>query len=198
MRPRTLIRRFVVPACLYYAVFVGLWSLVGDSYGHLFRTAASTVFRHCAAGGRVEFRALKHSTVLWDSELVLVNTGEGAEGVQPFGARYIGYASASLLLCLILATPIPWRRRLQAVLLGLVAVHLWTALALYLMVLDGFSSDNVLALYDLSSAIKTSLSFATHIASKSTVARYSVPTLIWIAVAIRTQDLAKFVAPVEA
>lgn len=196
MRQRTLIRRFFLAVCLYYALFVALWGVVGGGYAHVFRVSVGTVFRHCFSGGRVGFQPYDKTSVMWDTQLVLVNKRQGLEGTQPFGTRYIGYASTGMLLSLILATPVPWRRRWQSVALGLVLVHLWIALAVFLMILDGFSSDNLLALYDFSTPLKTALSFVTFVATKSTVVRYSIPTVIWVAVTFQKEDLRMFREPV--
>ena len=115
----------------------------------------------------------------------------------PLSSRYIGYAPTTLLVALILATPLPWRRRLTALFWGLVLIHAWIAFSVLLLVVHGYSGGNVIAIYDVSPSTHKALAFMREVLVKAPVIKYTVPAVIWMLVSFRRSDWAKMLGATE-
>ena len=192
MSPLKSVSFFFLKVLLAYVAFVALWEAtpVREWYPAGFQACGSTVFRAFTFGdyGKVWMQPRDNPTAIWDSELRFENLKTGSRGTLPFGSHAWGYATTIMVLSLILATPVPWRRRLPAVLTGLVMVHAWIGFEIWLAVINTFSQPSELAVYRLNAPIRTSLAFITEMVTKSTVTRYSVATVIWALAAFRSGD----------
>lgn len=195
MSPLKPLSLFFVKLVCLYLLFVVVWEFADGQrwYPAAFQSAGSTFFRAFEFGdddgGRVHIDELDTPNNLWDSELRFANLKTGAKGAQPFSSRYWGYAPTTMVLTLILATPVSWKRRGWAMLAGLALVHLWIGLECWLSILNGFSGANDLAIYFFSSAPKKVLATVTEFVTVSTVTRFVVPVFIWVLVTFRRQDL---------
>lgn len=177
---------------LWYALFVVLWEVtpVGQWYATAFQNVGTAVFRAFTFGehGVVWLEPLDQPTELWDSALKIKNRQAKLVGTLPFGTRYWGYASTTMVLSLILATPLAWRRRLVAVVIGMLMVHAWIAGEIWLASVNALSEPNSLAVYTPGPTLKAVLSFVTEIVTKSTVTRYAVSAAIWGLASFRSGD----------
>lgn len=190
-----LASRFFVRLLVFYGLAAGLWGLVASSYASCFQAAGTAIFRTTFRGGVVGFQPTQKPTNTWDTDVVFRKIGVGAEGRIPFGTRYLGYAPMCMILSLVLASPIPLRRRCWALFCGLAIINVWCVFCVFLMILDGFSGENVLALYHPSSGVRSALSYITETVTVSTVTRYAVPTFFWILVTFRDDDLQRLRPP---
>ena len=67
-----------------------------------------------------------------DSAIHLVHHGNPpVEMILAFDSTGLGWTPTVLLLCLITATPLPWRRKLGPLLIGSVLVHLYILISLW-------------------------------------------------------------------
>ena len=188
MRPSQLISRFFIKLFICYGLFLVAWPALSDPYASAFRKVGTKVFRSFGPDGDVLIKKRDNPTRMLDSDLVQGNRKTRSFGTTPFGTRYQGYAPTAVLLSLILASPVTWKRRGWATVLGLILVHLWIAFALWLMLVDTYSDPNKLAMYELSPLVKGSLSYTTFVVTKSTMTRYFVPVFFWILVTFRRDD----------
>jgi len=193
MSPLKLISVFFVKLVFLYLSFVAVWEIGGgrDGYAAGFRAAGTALLRAFTFGehGRVRVEGLEPPNGLWDSELTFQNLKTGATGRLPFGSRYWGYAPTTMVLTLILVSPVGWRRRGWALLAGLALVHLWIGLEVWLSIVNAFSGGDQLAVYTLGSGFKTVLSIITEFVTVSTVTRFAVPVFLWALVTFRGEDL---------
>lgn len=188
MRLPAIISLFFLKLLFWYGLFLALWTAVDGTYAAAFQSVGTRVFRTFFPAWNVVLRAKSNPTSTWDSELVLHNAKTGSTGAQPFGTRYQGFAPTSMLLSFILASPIPWKRRWQAMLWGMILVHLWIAFAVWLMIVKGYSGANTLAMYHFGPFVSASISYVTFLVTESTAPRYLVPIFFWIAVTFRRGD----------
>lgn len=193
MPPLRQVSYFFARLVLYYGLFLSLWSWVGldRAYPIAFQKSATYVFRSLhSMGGRwmVLVHAPEAPVGKFDTEIVVGNPSTGALGKQPLNAQYLGYAPLSMVLTLILASPVPWRRRAWACLWGLILVHAWMAIGLILLVVHAYSVPGPLAMYSVSAVTTKSLAFLAETMVTSTVGRYAVPVFFWLLVTFRRAD----------
>ena len=108
---------------------------------------------------------------------------------QTFSSRYIAYLPTAFLMALILATPLPWRRRLWSFLIGFVLIHLFIAAEIFLMILYLFNHTEWLSLFKLGSFGVKILDALWNIFIYQIAARFFIPVMIWILVSFRAGDL---------
>ena len=133
-----------------------------------------------------------------DSKMSLINRQTREVVSQDLSSRYIGYAPTTFLLALILATPLTWRRRLIALLWGLVLTHAWIAFSMLLLIVHGYSRGDVVSIFDVSPFTSTALAFLREALVKATIFKYTVPAVIWILVSFRRGDWAKMFGTTDA
>lgn len=202
--PRQLLRlavlRLLLAAVLYIALMFG-WLVWSDSYAAAFRAAGDFVFSRWYDGAEVHFVAQDVSGIgyasdrMQDTRLVLKNRATRARGKQPVSSQYIGYVPTALFLALALPTPIRWRRRWRAVLLGLLLVNAFVLLRMWMMIFNAFCSDTALALFFPSPFWRSVLAFATETLTRSLTTCFVVPLGIWVLVCFRRDDLTALRAP---
>ena len=175
-----------------YVAFVALWEATpaAGGYASLFQTCGSAVFRAFTFGeyGKIRIEAREKATATWDSELRLENLKTNKRATLPFSSHLWGYSTTIMVLSLVLATPVPWKRRLIAVLTSLLMVHAWIAFEVWLATVNTFSQPSGLALYRVSPFVARNLAFITEIVTRSTVTRYSVSAVIWGLASFRSGD----------
>jgi hypothetical protein len=116
-------------------------------------------------------------------------------------AWFTAYLPAAKLIALVLATPIPWRRRWNALFWGLILVHVFIAVRLGIQVLHAFSqpfvwgAPNPVRLFEPGAFWMAVLSWVNQHFAESTTPVFMVPVFIWILVAIRREDLFRIVGP---
>jgi hypothetical protein len=190
LRSKTLML-FLLKALLIYGLLSVPLTYYDATYGKFYRKVAGMFFSKFRESGFVLFKEWK------DPATTHVNIGNFAL-VRPDGSsntasvdintRYMGYIPTILLLSLVLASPVPWKRRLIALATGLILVMFlimfkqWIAL---LTVCDQFSW---LQLTNFTGTGKKLLTFAnTFISVSSSTVLYFV-VAIWLLVTFRVDD----------
>ncbi|MFQ5592196.1 MAG: hypothetical protein ACE5HE_13620 [Phycisphaerae bacterium] len=191
--PTLFISGFFVRALAYYLAFLAVWPVIGNWYADTYRSTGTMVFRNFPPHGTVFIAPLDKPTKLLDSELRLGNDKTMAIRKQSFSARYHGYAPTRLMLSLILASPVPWERRIWAVIFGLLLIHVWIMFELALMVFDGYTGDHAAAMYTFSPGVMKGVAFVARVATETIVPRYVIPGVMWIVVTFRRGDWDRFV-----
>ncbi len=102
---------FAVRVLLVYGVLMGLWPVVRGGYRELFRTGGESFF---GALGSIRFEGLPQAEGLNDTKIFVTNRTSGQSTWIKVSSRHVGYASTAAVLGLILASPIPWSRRVRA------------------------------------------------------------------------------------
>lgn len=101
----------------------------------------------------------------------------------------LGYAPIAFLIALVVATPIPWRRKWQSLVWGLILVEAFVVIRSGLLIAYWFGSPGEIRLYTPGAVsgwiIATAYEFLTHAPGASFLA----PTLIWAAVTWRADDV---------
>ncbi len=184
--PRT-IAGFFVRLFLVYGLLVVPWPELKAGYASLYRAVATAVFGSLIPGGAVRFEPMLDPYSKYDTDLHFLNTRSGARQRAAISTRDPAYFQTIFLVSLVLATPLPWRRRWWALVSGLTLVHGVIFCTVLVMLLYGFTRPQ-LALLAPGPPWGSLLSVAHRLAAGDTVGLLCVPVFIWILVAFRGAD----------
>ena len=193
MTPIKPVAAFFLKVILFYALLVIPWPGVKEGYGYVFRAGGNTFFRSFGSAGRVYFHPITDQPVgkdAKDTAAKLENIKSGARGTMDMNSRLMGYLPTAFAAALILATPVPWSRRLWALLWGVLLMSGFAGFELALRLLDAFSDKNVLAVFSLGPVGKASVVILMKVLAMSPVSAYIAPIFVWILVTFRRGDWA--------
>jgi hypothetical protein len=204
------IARFVVVFAMLYAASIALWSSVAEPYGAFYRSTVQTIIHLGDREKRVSVRPARmalgapNGPVL-DTQIICRLPGEPGTGrnapaerefVSDRSSRYSGYAPLTLTLCLILATPLAWKRRAIAAFWGALAVTWFTALIPALQVYPLYLSQEGHWLFGPLPFLYApwhALVFALSKITRWSTLYYMVPFVIWTVVSFRLREVSEFV-----
>lgn len=193
-------KRFIKFICLF-AVFYGLlmapWPGLGKAYSKLYLAGASALFKSFGSKGVVHFN--RSDDAEYDINVGLYNRDQVDKNghVTIFQASHTsrrdGYMYMTFMTALILASLIPWKRKVWALLLGLILIHGFIALKLAIRLLHAFSIKP-LSLFALSPFWKRMLAIAHQQFVVNVNFGFVVSIFIWILVSFRREDWLKILS----
>ena len=95
-------------------------------------------------------------------------------------------------------TPIPWKRRLRALLVGLLALQVLVFMRLALLVLEALSRPTPLALFHPGETGWNVISFSSEMLAKELFPGYLAPLIVWVLVSFRRADARILIGEVDA
>ena len=190
LRSKTLLL-FLLKAVIIYGLLSVPFSFYDEIYGKIYRNVAEVFFSKFRENGFVKFREWKEPVTTH------INVGNNAM-IRPDGTsdtaaidvntRYLGYLPTILLIALVLASPVPWKRRLPAVAAGLILVTLLIMFKQWISLLWLCEQHPFLQLTNFSGTGKKLLTFFnTFISVTSSSVLYFV-VAIWLMVTFRVGD----------
>jgi hypothetical protein len=189
------LRGSVVRCVVIFAVLIFPWPGFDELYGSYFRAFGSMMLSRDDSARVVTFdrQILQHGFSVLNTQMSLGNraradgSGLGAVKQTPLDTRSIGWIPTALTLALILATPIPWRRKFLAVLAGLVLVHLLILFTLQTWI---WSESTSLGLLQLSPFWQEVADGLTYTFLTQMGISFTAPVVIWLLVCFRGRDAA--------
>lgn len=190
MRLHKSISHFLCWFALLYGVLLVPWPGLKQSYGDYFQSLIRLVFtEHSGRILRVESTTQAPSPI--DTRITLANReqldglGKGPAKMLDLDSRGIGFIPTALVAALTLATPLPWRRSLTALFLGLLLVHGFILFSVGVYLWDESFDLGLVTLNPFWKAMVDGLeeTFVTQIG-----ASFVVPVLMWLLVTFRRQD----------
>ena len=184
---------FVFRFVFIFGLLIAPWPGWNEWYSHYFQQV-SKVALNLGEGKRVvilESNPTDSAANGLDTRMTLCNrelldaSGKGPLKRTGLNTRSIGWVPTALTMALVIATPIPWRRRARSLLGGLVLVQAFILLTLLSWIWDN-SSD--LSLLTLSPFWKTAVDDLNYALLIQLGASFSVPVMIWVVVTFRRQD----------
>ncbi len=187
---------FVLKLSVVYGLLLVPWPGIMPAYRAAFCAAGNLFLRTIGGDGRAYFRTIDAPTEGRDIDIRLENVRSRAGGTMepPMNCRIVGYLPTCFTIALIAATPIPWRRRGPALLLGVLFIGMFVALTVWLRLVNVLSDPNVLRVFELGSGAKTAVVVLLKILAMSPVTSYIAPVLIWAVVALRREDFGRIAA----
>ncbi len=136
LRSKTLLL-FLLKAALIYGILALPWSFYDEGYGSFYRKVASSMFGKFRESGFVMFDKTKEPAIthvnLGNFKQQLPNGSFDTKAVD-INTRIHGYLPTVLLIALVLASPVAWKRKLiglaigLALTMGLILFKQWIAL----------------------------------------------------------------------
>jgi hypothetical protein len=194
--PKGAIRFF----CLFVLIFgllMAPWQRLGRAYRKFYIVGASFLFGSIGSTGMVTFEALSDSEN--DMNVTLYNRARlapdgGIARIQTrHSSRHAGYMYVVFLSALILATPIPPRRKVWALFSGMILIHGLVALKLALRIFHAFHNQP-LSMLSMSTFSKRVLSIAHQAFAVNVTFGFVVCVFIWILVCFRRRDWAMIIS----
>ncbi len=194
MFPLRRISGFFIRCLLIYALLLLVpwqWPGVLDGYRAIFAAGGNTLFHWFGPSGSVSFEPMSSPDHAKDMSIRLTKLRpRRISGTMEIKSVYAGYRPTAFLISLVLATPIPWKRRWQALVWGLVLVNAFVAFRLGLKLSDVFSHrGHPLAIFSLGRYAKTGLHMLVLLFYHAPEMHYIVPAFIWLLVTFRRDDL---------
>jgi hypothetical protein len=195
MSPFKPVAAFFVKVVVIYALLMVPWPGVQQGFASLFCYAGNSAFCIFGSAGRTRFRVLdpppaNKNAVDWEIKLENLRTRAGGTFDQDRSTRKMGYLPAAFAASLVLATPIPWRRRLAAIVWAMALMIAFVGLQLTLSLVDAFSKPDVFNQFELGLWAKRLLGVLLLVVVKSPVTAYIAPVFVWILVTFRRTDWA--------
>jgi hypothetical protein len=194
--PPRLARRiggFALRFALAYGLLVLAWPVVRPVFRPFYCALGNALFAGGEASAR--FRPLDGAGDLDNGDLD-IRVELTKRGPPPVTARmensshHVGYMPMVSLVAFVLASPIPWKRRRRALLIGLVLVTGFVALRMALPVVRDFSNADALQVYHPGAFARWLLGIAERAFLNAPASFFVVPIFLWVLVAFRQEDWA--------
>lgn len=195
-RARQLLKSFVI-LVLTYSLLMACWLLVGKTYSRFYCSCGELLFGSFGSRGIVEFGESKKEG--YDIAVRLYNADRtnkngvmrGVETSQ--NNRQDVYMYVVFLVALIVATPISVRRKLWALLWGVILIHCFVFLRLAGYIFEQFSEDS-LGLFSISPSWKSTFYTLYQQFIANVNFGFVVAVFIWILVTFRRRDWERIIA----
>ncbi|MHC4440575.1 MAG: hypothetical protein ACYS3S_24775 [Planctomycetota bacterium] len=189
--------RFFCLFLLAFGLLMAPWPRLGRAYTRFYSTGAAFLFGSFGPTGTVNFEPLH------DSEYDLHVTLYHRAHMDPDGdviairtrhnSRHAGYMYAAFLAALILATPIPARRKGWALFFGMILIHGLVASQLALRLLHAFN-NGPFSMFELNRFSRRVLSVSNRAFAVNATFGFVVCVFIWILVCFRRRDWAGIIS----
>lgn len=189
MPSRKALILFFLLVAVVYGVLLIPWPGVLSGYRAAVVGASNLLFARIGAG-RIVFEAMEKPTLNKDTEVFLTNIYTGTKGKMNVNARRL-YLPTAFTASLILAAPIPWRRKLLALFFGLLLISAYAGFGIWLKLLYGLSEPRGLAAVSLEPSIRKFIMILIKILTMSPVTPYIAALLIFVLVAVRREDVVR-------
>lgn len=188
--PKGIIR-FCYLFLLAFGLLMAPWPRVGKAYTRFYSTGATFLFGSFGPTGIVCFEPLSDSE--YDMHVTLYNRARpvpdgGVARIQTHhNSRHAGYMYVAFLTALIMATPIPWRRKGWALFWGTILIHVLVASKLALRISHAFSNEP-LSMLVLNPFYRRVLSITHQAFAINVTFGFIACVFIWILVSFRQRD----------
>jgi len=188
--PRSPLKIFLIRFTLLFVILNVPWPGFHDADSACFRAFGSMVFTGTPERSQITFEAPEScSPRPHDTRVVIVNNalinndGSGPVRNLDFDAIAIGWRPLALLVTLIVSTPLPWRRRVRALVFGTLGLHAFFLVFLGVAI---WNESTEVSLVTLTPFWKSALNgFRTMFTSQLGLC---LPVLIWGLVTFRRND----------
>lgn len=186
--PTRRLAGFGLRFALVYGVLVLAWPLAARVYRPLYCALGNVLFDGGEASAH--FRPIATDENL-DVEVRLTKRGPPlVSAVMRNDSNLVGYMPVVSLVALVLASPIPWRRRRRALAHGLALVTVFVAARMSIPIRRDFSREDALAVHHPGAVGRWLLEVSERALLDAPASFFVVPILIWVLVALRREDWA--------
>jgi hypothetical protein len=196
---RFSVRRFLIRLLVLYALLVIPWPGVRTAYLTAFRGVGNLLRDHVHPSVSVSFVQPGEGDEGiagrrdWNTDIRVVRRATGASGVMSYETQH-GYLATALTIALVLATPLPRRRKLTAMAWALVLISLFVAARVYLGILFILCSGQPVAPFHPAPGLQKLLVLSVQALLGSPESTFIVPVFVWCIAAVRGRDVAAWLA----
>ena len=198
------ILRFLFIFSLVYAVLIIPQTNLGKTYAKFIRSEGTALFGSFGNKGIVRFEANLEKKNKWEyrNKLFLLNrqhlekaqkSGSEYQMAKVYSSWYYNYLFVALLIALIAATPMTMKRKMWAILVGLLLIHVYINFGLFIMLVFKFNSHPYLEVVNLSNFWEGVIDFIYPIVMVNPGTGIFISVIIWLVVSFRKNDLADLV-----
>ena len=193
---RTTIARFLFCFALYFGVLIVPWPGWNAFYGDYFRAIGRAVFPEGSGRWIIRFEAARGLRPPLETAITVANReqvradGRGPAKTLGLDTRSVGWVPTALTLALILASPVPWKRRGRALLWGLTLVHIFIFLSVGCYIWNESAS---LGLANIPAFWKPVADGLEETLVTQLGASFVMPALIWLVVTFRTKGSSEWI-----
>jgi hypothetical protein len=184
--------KFLLRFLVIFGLLIAPWPGLNQAYSQYFQSLGQLVFNPTGETKRmVVFSPASGQIPGMDTRLTLENaeladaSGRGLVKSTEIDARSIGWVPTALTIALILATPIPWTRRLVALAGGIFLIHLFIFFSLQAWIWNNSPDLSLLTLSKFEQRVVGELNYAL---MNQLGISFTVPVVIWTLVTFRRQD----------
>jgi hypothetical protein len=178
---------FALQFALIFSILIAPWPGQTAAYGAYFRTIGQDFFDTLGEGSNIQFSADSNGS--FDTAVMLSKADDrktGRSWRRELDSRSIGWIPTALVVALVLATGLPWRRRLGALLAGVALTQAFILFSVLTWVWDYSSlSEYSAGLGPTWHSIAAELDYTF---LDQLGISFSAPVLIWALVTFRKQD----------
>ena len=172
-----------------YVVLVAAWPAVSPTYARAVRHVGTTLFGSLADRFELQYADLgPRRRGHLDTEVIVVDKRTGARGSGLRSTRHRVYVPMVILLALVIAAPVTWRRRGWSAVTGLVVLSSVIALGEYLLLVENISRGDPLNSFGLSETTRSLLQRVVIPTFEATSTNYVLPFFVWIPTTFRRGD----------
>ncbi|MCG8405276.1 MAG: hypothetical protein MI923_08780 [Phycisphaerales bacterium] len=201
MRKPKAIPGFFLRLLLIYGVLAAPWPALDRVYLSCFRAVGNRLFGSFGSEGTVEFvkeypvnaARISPPEEKWPVKFILRKKNVRHGFMGHYLARH-GYMALTLVMALILATPIPWSRRWKSLFWGLILANGFIVFRVFVALLNEFTQGPI-ALFSPTPFGKKVLQLTFDILTRSPEFTFVVPFFIWILVTLRKEDFERWLNP---
>lgn len=195
---RTVSLFFLVALVVYSAIVLFPWSGPRRGYRAVFIATIHGVYGRFGSQGLV--RCEKRDIDAVDDVNIYLGKRIGKRiGETPVAVSTarLGYAPLAFLVALVVATPVSWGRKWRSLAWGLVFVETFVVLRSGLLIAYWFGSPGEVRIYTPGEFSGWIIATAYELLAHAPGASFLIPTLVWVAVSWRADDVRKLLENVR-
>lgn len=179
---------------LVYGLLMAAWPAVGAVYSKFYRAEGEFLLSSFGCGGIVRFSQPEDSKddirITAFNRYYVYKNGEISGAQFNYSIRYGDYIHIAFLTALIVATPLPLRRRGWALVWGLILMHAIVAFKLAIIIIK-FLSDQRVSLWILNAFWKDVVVTTDQVVVHHLTTGFIIDFFIWVLVSFRREDWSK-------
>ena len=193
MSLRNLILGFLIRFVLVFGLLILPWPEWNELYGQGFRAIGNGIFAQDGKKWVLYFEAHRQTQgfsaldtrITIGNRSLIDNNGKGPATILGLDTRSIGWIPTALVIALIVATPIPLRRRILALLCGLLLIHAFILLSVAAYIWNESTNVFLVALSPFWKQIADAFQYT--LVTQMGIS-FTMPVLIWILVTFQEYD----------
>jgi hypothetical protein len=176
--------KFLAIFAALYVICVLPWPGWQDTTASAFQAFGNLFVGNSRGEGTVVFGPMPAGSGSFDTKITLYNSTRTRYRDFIYSSRIYAYLPISLLVCLCLATPLPWRSRLKLTGSGLAILAVFLALRILLLLLRELTRYDAVSIWRPSRSVWWCIDVVSGIAVQAPVPNFAFPILIWAFLAI--------------